>query len=183
MRQEQGREDVLTRAQRRTRPQPGSHCVSSNRGILALKFLLPCSHPAGTSSAFPSSVQEKGPVQCRICTHTHMCTEGTVPSHGQAVTSAHTHCRLCAWDLATLSLPSWHTSHTRVCLCTSSTWPSTPVLHIQIHSQTLSKHIHVHVYIMMVSYLATSAPKTVKTPKAKQGPCQGNQIDVTTYTQ
>lgn len=182
MRQEEGREDVLTRAQRRTRPQPGSHCISSNRGILALKFLLPCSHPAGTSPAFPSSVKRKG--QCSVAyVHTPTCVrkaqcpltgrKSRLPTH--TADFVHGIWQRCRYPHGTRL--------THVCLCTSSTWPSTPVLHIQIYSQTLSKHIHVHVYIMMVSYLATSAPKTVKTPKAKQGPCQGNQIDVTTYTQ
>lgn len=117
VRQEEGREDVLTRAQRRTRPQPGSRCVSPSRGILALKFLLPCSHPAGTSSPFLSCVQEKG--QCRAIAYVHTPTHvwKAAPSRWQEVMSAHTHYRLCAWDLATLYCYTRGTQLTHVCVC------------------------------------------------------------------
>lgn len=162
------------------------HCVSSNRGILPLKSLLPCSHPAGTLSPFLSSVQETGPVQCpsHMYTHPHMYGRHTALSLAGSHVCPHTLQTLCMGSGNTVSLHSWHTTHTRVCLCTSSTWPSTPVTsHTNIFTNAFETHIHVRVYIMMVSYLATSAPKTVKTPKAKQGPCQGHQIDVTMYTQ
>lgn len=139
----------------------------------------------GTSSPSLSSVQEKGPEQGppHMNTHPHMYGRHGALSRAESRECPHTMQTLCMGSGNTVSLHSWHTSHTHVCLCTS-TWPSTPVTsHTNTFTNAFETHIRVYVYIMMVSYLATSVPKTVKNPKAKQGPCQGNQIDVTIYTQ
>lgn len=115
-----------------------------------------------------------------ICTHTHI--HGAL-SQARSRVCPHTIQTLCMGSGNTVSLHSWHTTHTHVCLRTS-TRPSTPATsHTNIVTNAFETHIHVYVYIMMVSYLATSAPKTVKNSKAKQGPCQGTQIDVTMYAQ
>lgn len=53
-RQEDGRDNILAQAHKGTRPQPGSHCISTERRVPTLNFPVPRPHPTLDLITFPA---------------------------------------------------------------------------------------------------------------------------------